>query len=106
MNIKFEISKELIGKFHSILQNQLGKTITGVNIRDYGNQYRFEFVDANTNGNWHVELDRYGTSDGIFRLYCSSMFLDIDIYSVKDLTRFCKRIDTVIEMQIEHVNNR
>ena len=105
MNIKFEISKELIGKFHSILQNQLGKTITSVNIIDWGNQYRFEFVDANTNGNWHVELDRYGTSDGIFRLYCSSMFLDIDIYSVKDLTRFCKRIDKVIEMQIEHVKN-
>ena len=105
MNIKFEISKELIGKFHSILQNQLGKPITGVNIIDWCDQYRFEFVDANTNGNWHVELDRYGTSDGIFRLYCSSMFLDIDIYSVKDLTRFRKRIDKVIEMQIEHVKN-
>jgi hypothetical protein len=106
MNIKFEISKELIRKFHSILQNQLGKTIKDVNIRDWGNQYRFEFVDANDNGNWHVELNRCGTSDGIFRLYCSSMFLDIDIYSVKDLTRFCKRIDAVIEMQIVHVNGR
>jgi hypothetical protein len=106
MNIKFEISKELIGKFHSILQNQLGKTITGVNIKDWNNQYRFEFFDVKDDGTWHVELDKYGTSDGIFRLYCSSMFLDIDIYSVKDLTRFCKRIDKVIEMQIEHVNGR
>jgi len=104
MNIKFEISKELIGKFHSILQNQLGKTITSVNIIDWGNQYRFEFVDVWNDGNWHVELDKYG-SNKLFRLHCSSMFLDIEFDSIKDLNRFCKQIHKVIEMQIEHVKN-
>lgn len=103
MNIKFEITKELVGKFHSILQNQLGKTIKSVSIKDWGNQYRFEFVDPSDSGRWHVELDKYSSDDKLFRLYCSTMFLDIDIYSIKDLNRFCKQIDTVIEMQINRL---
>ncbi len=105
MNIKFEISKELIEKFHSILQNQLGKTIKHVNIQELDKQYRFEFVDVWNDGNWHVELDKYG-SNKLFRLHCSSIFLDIEFDSIKDLKTFCKQIHKVIEMQIEFVKNR
>ena len=103
MKLKLELSPKLNDKFEEILAKQIGKNISSVEIKDIGKQYEFKFkMDG---GNWHVELDKYG-SNKLFRLYCSSIFLDIEFDSIKDLNRFCKQIDKIIEMQIKHVSNR
>ena len=104
--IKFNITDELENKFYELIKSTLNTNIRYANIKDLGDQYRFEFSYSNGDV-WHFELDKNSFEGGNhFILHCSTIKMNIPMDYIKDLKMFCAQIARIKEMQIEYVKNR
>ena len=102
MRLKLELSPKLNDKFQDELVKQIGDNISGVSIKDIGQQYEFRFK---INGSsWHVELDKNPNNGAWYTLHCSTRELNLPIHSIKDLKVFCLQIARIKQMQLEYVN--
>ena len=103
--IKFNITDELENKFYELIKSTLNTNIRYANIKDLGDQYRFEFSYSNGDV-WHFELDKQSNKDGWYFLYCSTQRINVRLKDIKDLKMFCTHIQMVYQMQKEYVNNK
>ena len=97
MEIKFKITEQLKNKFKDELVNQTGDNISGVSIKDLGQQYEFRFKINSSS--WHVELDKNPNNGAWYTLHCSTRELNLPIHSIKDLKVFCLQIARIKQMQ-------
>jgi hypothetical protein len=104
MRLKFEISPDLASKFETMLAKQIGDHVWGVRIEDIGNQYQFRFRMHGSD--WHVELDKDCHSGVWYKLYCSTIELDLPIHYIKDIRIFCQQIARIKQMQSDFIDNK
>jgi hypothetical protein len=97
MEIKFKITEQLKNKFKDELVNQTGDNISGVSIKDLGQQYEFRF--RINSSSWHFELDKECHDGAWYTLRCSNQELHLPIHSIKDLKVFCLQIARIKQMQ-------
>jgi hypothetical protein len=97
MRLKLELSPKLNDKFQDELVKQIGDNISGVSIKDIGQQYEFRFK---INGSsWHVELDKECKAGAWYTLHCSTRELNLPIHYIKDIRIFCQQIGRIQQMQ-------
>jgi hypothetical protein len=97
MRLKLELSPILNDKFKDELAKQIDDNISGVSIKDMGQQYEFRFKINSSS--WHVELDKDCHSGAWYKLHCSTRELDLPIHYIKDLRIFCQQIARIKQMQ-------
>ncbi len=106
MKLKFHIDDELISKFASCMFDELGgQHLSDVDIEVLPGQYRFAFTAAPT-GDWHFELDKYPNADGLYKLCCSSIELNVHKTIIKDLRLFCAQLAKLKDRQTQYVNSQ
>jgi len=96
MRLKLELSVDLTNKFQDELAKQIDDNISGVSIKDMGQQYEFRF--RINSSSWHVELDK-NSNDKYYTLHCSTQELNLPIHYIKDLRIFCQQIGRIKQMQ-------
>lgn len=107
MKLNFQITDDLISKFGTGMFDELGgKELCDIDIEVLPRQYKFEFTDPVNNGRWHFELDKYPNADGLYKLCCSSMEVNIHKIIIKDLKLFCAQLAKLKDRQTQYVNSQ
>jgi hypothetical protein len=104
MKLKFHIDDELISKFGVCMFDDLdGQELSNIDIEELPEQYKFVFTAAPT-GDWHFELNKNPDADGLYKLCCSTMEVNVHKIIIKDLKLFCAQIAKLKDMQTQYVN--